>query len=161
MQVVRAAERKGIDVYAAYRTAKSQQKGKFKSRGFFKSKHPQGQSSEERQQELDQAKATSTCRACGAQGRWKKDPVRPKYQETQAAAKKAFAANMVAIADQVWLTEALTSDSSSCLCPEALGIIDSGCQKTVMGLFVFKRWEDKLLEHGVIQPVPCSPLGDR
>lgn len=68
MQFLRDAERKGVDVYAAYRSAKSQQKNKFKSRGLFSREHPRGRSHDERQQELAQAKATRTCRACGAQG---------------------------------------------------------------------------------------------
>ena len=96
MQVVRAAERQGVDVYAAYRTAKSQQKKKSKSRGFFKRtfKHPQGQSPKDRQKELDQAKAASARRACGAAGHWKRGPVCPKYQEIMART-KVHAANVV------------------------------------------------------------------
>lgn len=58
MQVVREAERSGIDVYAAYRTAKVQQRGKFKARGFFKGKDGRP-GAEDRQKDLDQAKATA------------------------------------------------------------------------------------------------------
>ena len=41
------------------------------------------------------------------------------------------------------LVDSLVTKASdvSCLCPQALGILDSGCQRTVMGLFVFQAWE--------------------
>ena len=42
----------------------------------------------------------------------------------------------------------LTSASG---CTEALGILDSGCQRTVMGIFPFMRWETKLREIQVIE----------
>ena len=180
LKVVRDTEKRGVDVYAAYRTAKSQQQGKFKSRGFFKkTANRQGQSPEERQKEFDQAKATSTCRACGATGHWKRDSVCPKYQETMSkkTPSGAFMVSVSTVSEQPVLSDRFHSRCHACgesgrrryeavcpmaktdtaalpeaisaqvliatafgeplqvLCPEALGIMDSGCQKTVMGLF--------------------------
>ena len=157
MDVIRQAERDGHDVYALYRTAKSQQKNKFKNRGFFNKKNdkanrggPQGQSRADRQKEIEDAKATSTCRACGQVGHWKDDPICPKYQG-KSNGKSTNAANMVSLS-QLPLIENLEvfHSSNKYKCKEALGIVDSGCQKTVMGLFSFMVWEEKLKQTGVL-----------
>ena len=159
VQLVKEAEKEGYDVYAMYKTAKMQQRGKSKSRGFFKKQasHPQGQSTEERSRELERAKATSTCRACGEVGHWARDPICPKFKSDT---KKAFMTN--AFVHQIGnaptscplpLVDSFAAHTSTtrCHCPQALGILDSGCQRTVMGLFVFQAWESKLLELGVLQ----------
>lgn len=157
MDVIKQAEREGQDVYALYRTAKSQQKNKFKNRGFFNKKNdksnrggPQGQSRADRQKEIDDAKATSTCRACGQVGHWKDDPICPKYQG-KSGGKPPHAANMVSLA-QLPVIEKLDvfQSNNRYLCKEALGIVDSGCQKTVMGLFSYMSWEEKLKQTGVL-----------
>ena len=36
-------------------------------------------------------------------------------------------------------------------CSEALGILDSGCQRTVMGIFPFLKWEAKLRDMSVVK----------
>ena len=157
MDVIRQAEREGHDVYALYRTAKSQQKNKFKNRGFFNKKNdksnrggPQGQSRADRQKEIEDAKATSSCRACGQVGHWKDDPICPKYQG-KSNGKPTNAVNMVALS-QLPLIESLEvfQSSTKYRCKEALGIVDSGCQKTVMGLFSFMVWEEQLKQTGVL-----------
>lgn len=157
MDVIKQAEREGQDVYALYRTAKSQQKNKFKNRGFFNKKNdksnrggPQGQSRADRQKEIDDAKATNTCRACGQVGHWKDDPICPKYQG-KPGGKPPHAANMVSLA-QLPVIEKLDvfQSNNRYLCKEALGIVDSGCQKTVMGLFSYMSWEEKLKQTGVL-----------
>lgn len=80
MDVIHQAEKEGHEVYALYRTAKSQQKNKFKNLGFFEENDkptrngPEGQSRADRQKEIDDAKSTSTCHACGQVGHWKDDP---------------------------------------------------------------------------------------
>ena len=98
VQLVKEAEKEGYDVYAMYKTAKMQQRGKSKSRGFFKKQasHPQGQSTEERSRELERAKATSTCRACGEVGHWARDPICPKFKSDT---KKAFMTNTFCSSD--------------------------------------------------------------
>ena len=84
MKVIREAEKAGCDTYALYRSAKIQQRGKMKSRGFYKNMNagqgPQGQNKEERQKQIQQAKMTSTCRACGQPGHWANDAVCPKFK---------------------------------------------------------------------------------
>lgn len=68
------------------------------------------------------------------------------------AKSKVQAAHMVQVADEAIgcdHTFAL-KESSSFLCPEALGILDSGCQKTVSGLFPFRRWEESLQQQGLL-----------
>ena len=160
MQVVKQAEKDGYDVFAMYKTAKMQQRGKTKARGFFKKgsgKHPQGQSFEERSRELKRAKATSTCRACGEVGHyWAKDPVCLKFGSRDGKDSKKKDILVMNVTEentvQLPLVEAFAANSTlECHCPAALGILDSGCQKTVMGLFVFQAWERKLLEMRILQ----------
>ena len=136
VQLVKEAEKEGYDVYAMYKTAKMQQRGKSKSRGFFKKQasHPQGQSTEERSRELERAKATSTCRACGEVGHWARDPICPKFKSDT---KKAFMTNTFVHQNgnaptscPLPLVDSFAAHTSTtrCHCPQALGILDSGCQ---------------------------------
>ena len=157
MQVVQRAEKSGYDVYVLYKSAKMQQRGKTKASSFFKkqAKHPQVQTSEERTRELERAKATSTCRACGEVGHWAKDPVCPKHQAKDAKKKEVLvpsSRSLTAGDCKLPLADSLVTQAScvSCHCPQAPGILDSGCQRTVMGLLVFQAWEAKLLELGII-----------
>ena len=79
------AEKDGFDVDAMYKSAKCSTTWESQGpRGFDRNSkknagNPQGQSSAARQRESEQAKATSTCRACGAVGHWAKDPICPKF----------------------------------------------------------------------------------
>ena len=192
VEVVKQAEKEGYDVYAMYKSAKMQQRGKHKARGFYRkgsNTNPQGQSGPERQKELQAAKATSSCRACGEVGHWARDPICPKFGQRREERKPAQV-NMVNQVLEVEKSAIDHSGSADCtsvqcqrvtggthtdkmrlpelstwdvltikqlkpLCPEALGILDSGCQSTVIGLFVFRQWEQCLQDHQILQePVP-------
>ena len=151
MKVIRDAERAGCDTYALYRSAKVQQRGKMKSRGFFKSstQGPQGQSKEERQRQIQQAKAASTCRACGQSGHWANDAVCPKFKaRPKREDGKVREAQVVQTMTLPHVGEVFLTSAGEC--SEALGILDSGCQRTVMGIVPFGRWESKLRENGTI-----------
>lgn len=85
--------------------------------------------------------------------------------------KKPHAANVATVlplecspaADTEWaqvFTVTAPGDSPLVVCPEALGIMDSGCQKTVMGLFHFRQWEKALLEQGALSAPPMRQDAD-
>ena len=145
------AEKDCFDVDAMYKSAKCSTTNVGKPRPNKKNAgNPQGQSSAARQRESEQAKATSTCRACGAVGHWAKDPICPKFGRSDG--RKNQQVNMVTTMkednnhlgvnalppDAVSYSAVLstTSQHAELNCPEALGILDSGCQSTVIGLFV-------------------------
>ena len=86
---------------------------------------------------------------------WAKDPVCPKYQAKDAKKKEVLvpsSRSLTAGDCKLPLVDSLVTQAScvSCHCPQAPGILDSGCQRTVMGLLVFQAWEAKLLELGII-----------
>ena len=157
MQTVRRAEKQGHDVYALYKSAKHQQRDGKKKRGFFRG--PQGQSREEREKQIAAAKANSECRACHQRGHWEGDEVCPKYDPNKPKRKgRVRDVNMVEfeLEHEYVMNEALVfattaSKREGFRCEEAVGITDSGCQQTVMGLIPFVAWEKCLKEDALIR----------
>ena len=161
MQTVRRAEKQGHDVYALYKSAKHQQRDGKKKRGFFRG--PQGQSREEREKQIAAAKANSECRACHQRGHWEGDEVCPKYDPNKPKRRgKVREVNMVEfeleheyVMNEALVLTAAASKGEGFRCEEAVGIIDSGCQQTVMGLTPFLAWE-KCLKEGALIGDPLS-----
>ena len=120
----------------------------------------QGQSKEEREKQIAAAKANSECRACHQRGHWEGDEVCPKYDPSKPKKKgRVCDVNMVEfeLEHEYVMSEALVfaaaaSKGEGFRCEEAVGIIDSVCQQTVMGLTPFVVWEKCLKEKGTIEP---------
>ena len=157
MKTVRQAEKQGLDVYALYKNAKYHQRDGRKNRGFFKG--AQGQSKEEREKQIAIAKANSECRSCHQKGHWEGDAICPNYDPNKPPKGRRrpdpkMDAHVVSLDLEFVVKDVMTADVDHGLtfaCAEAMGIIDSGCQQTVMGLLPFTAWEKCLKELGLLK----------
>lgn len=157
MKTVRQAEKQGLDVYALYKNAKYHQRDGKKNRGFFKG--AQGQSKEEREKQIAIAKANSECRSCHQKGHWEGDAICPNYDPNRPPKGRrrpdpkvdahVVSLDLEFVAKDVMAAE--VGHGSTFVCAEAMGIIDSGCQQTVMGLLPFTAWEKCLKELGLLK----------
>ena len=157
MKTVRQAEKQGLDVYALYKNAKYHQRDGKKNRGFFKG--AQGQSKEEREKQIAIAKANSECRSCHQKGHWEGDAICPNYDPNKPHKGRRrpdpkMDAHVVSLDLEFVAKDVMAAGvghGSPFICAEAMGIIDSGCQQTVMGLSPFTAWEKCLKEHGLLK----------